>query len=123
MSKTIKDLLDSLGGVTPEEAFKPSPAERLGRVILDTVELESPKEEDRFVDVLIDAWKRTQRNADEKSGEDGDPVFETAKRPVPIRAGAGSAVPVDYADMPAKQFRELKKQLKKAALDGRKVKI
>lgn len=51
------------------------------------------------------------------------PFPEAPRRPSQIRAEAGEPAPLDYADMSRKQFAELKKLLRRAAGDGRRIKI
>lgn len=55
--------------------------------------------------------------------EEDDVPFGRARRPVPIRTAGAASAPVDYADMSTEQFRELKKLLKKAAADGKRIKL
>ncbi len=55
--------------------------------------------------------------------EEDDVPFGRARRPVPIRTAGAASAPVDYADMSTEQFRELKKLLKKAAADGKRIRL
>ena len=55
--------------------------------------------------------------------EEDDVPFGRVRRPVPIRTAGTASAPVDYADMSTEQFRELKKLLKKAAADGKRIKL
>ena len=43
--------------------------------------------------------------------------------PVPMRTGSTASAPVDYEDMSAAQFKELKKLLKKASADGKRIRL
>lgn len=62
-----------------------------------------------------------ERGSDEP--EEDDVPFGRARRPVPIRTAGAASAPVDYADMSTEQFRELKKLLKKAAADGKRIRL
>ena len=105
-----------------------SAAERLGRAILDSLGSVEGASEDELVDAIIREW--TGRKA-ESSSKDAvrtekpapDPFAGVMKPPVPMRANSAAPNAVDYQDMSKKQFSELKKLLKKAAADGRKIKL
>ena len=120
MRKSIKDMLKVLGENAGEEetALKTSPAERLGRALLDSLGAQELDEEE-LVEALLGEWE----NRDREPAKSAEPVFGTPKRPIPMKTGSNASSPVDYADMSREQFRELKKLLKKAAMDGKRIKI
>ena len=63
---------------------------------------------------------------DEDSGEEEEreaPFERMAKRPTPMRTGSAASDPVDYSDMSSAQFRELRKLLKKAAAEGKRIRL
>ena len=43
--------------------------------------------------------------------------------PRPIRGSMGQAPETDYENMSSEDFRKLRRQLKKASMDGRRVRI
>ena len=53
----------------------------------------------------------------------GSPFGEHRRIPVPLRSGSAEAAPVDYDELTREQFMKLKKQLKKAAADGKRVRL
>lgn len=55
--------------------------------------------------------------------EELEELFSGSRRPVPMRTGSASSERVDYSDMSPKQFNELKKLIRRASADGRKVRL
>ncbi|MBO4383802.1 MAG: hypothetical protein J5854_00070 [Clostridia bacterium] len=106
-------------GADGEERVSVSPAERLGRAMLDRFGTAEGMSESELVDAILGEWNARK----EPSGMPAEPFEPVPKLPVPMKAGVNTPQPADYADMPAKQFNELKKLLKKAALDGKRMKI
>ncbi len=109
-----------------------SAAERLGRALLESLGAAPGSNEDEIVDAILGEWKHAKEKSgkapDERRPSDGkqavgDPFAGVMRPPVPMRANAVPGAPVDYADMSQKQFNELKKLLRKAASDGRKIKL
>ena len=43
--------------------------------------------------------------------------------PLPLAGGVAQAPEADYETMSAEQFRTLRKQLKRAAMDGRRIRL
>jgi hypothetical protein len=140
---SLKQMLD-LMGAKPEpeagekEAYKPSAAERLGSALLKTLGGVEGVSEDELVDALLGEWngmehgpKRVEKPeaANDVRGmlrgdEDGaNPFGDDARMPVPMKAGAANAEPMDYSEMSAEQFARLKKLLKKAAADGKRIRL
>ena len=128
-----------------------SAAERLGRALLDTLGLADDVNEDELVEAVLGEWANRDESGEageaDEADEDGEPLYDgtedepgydqrgyyeqeeddipfgRARRPVPIRTAGAASAPVDYADMSTEQFRELKKLLKKAAADGKRIKL
>lgn len=118
-----------------------SAAERLGRAMLDRIGgAGDGVTEDELVDALLEEWDGEAGPEDEgeedynegepdeyeleeeEEEEDGEP-FTVNRRPVPMRAASAASAPVDYAEMSAKQFNDLKKLLKKASADGKRIRL
>lgn len=134
--KLFEKLEEEAGGKSDEA----SAAERLGRAVLGLLGPVEGVSEDELVDALIASFEN--RRAKPSAGapaeepealplEDelaeapkaGFPFEKAERTPVPMRtAGAGSE-PVDYSQMSPKQFSELKKLLKKATADGRRIRL
>lgn len=123
-----------------EAGAGPGAAERLGRWMLDSLgPIDDGVTEDELVDAILsertagaaDAEDREEQEEPEEGGEpgfepteDGEQPFEPApRRPRPMRTGSAQSAPVDYADMSAEQFRNIRKLLKKAAADGRRIRL
>lgn len=68
-----------------------------------------------------------QRMDNEDDNTDGPKDSMNAKRnamlPRPIRGSMGQAPETDYESMSSEDFRKLRRQLKKASMDGRRVRI
>ena len=114
-----KDKID-----TPE--VRVSAAERLGRALLASLGEVPGADENEIVDAILSEWTGAKEKAARPVKAEKpaiDPFAGVMRPPVPMRADSSSGAPLDYADMSRKQFGELKKLLKKAAADGRKIKL
>ena len=131
----LEEALPALSEGEPE-ARAADPAERLGRAMLDRLGIPEGLDEDELVDALLDEWMNGEDEEEPEEEEEDDeeelPVprgdapedlFTHSRRPVPMRAGAGVSSPVDYQDMSAEQFRNLKKFMKKASADGKRIRL
>ena len=58
-----------------------------------------------------------------KDGPDSMNAKRNAMLPRPIRGSMGQAPETDYESMSSEDFRKLRRQLKKASMDGRRVRI
>ena len=69
------------------------------------------------------------RTADSAAEENAEESFEDAadtnaeRLPLPLAGGLAQAPEADYETMSAEQFRTLRKQLKRAAMDGRRIRL
>lgn len=138
MRQMLELIADNVVPAAEEETVSSSAAERLGRAMLDRFgDVDDDVTEDELVDAILEAWDMSGETApeedepapeaepEEEPEEDGEEnvPFETERRPVPMRAGTNAAKPVDYAEMSAKQFNDLKKLLKKASADGKRIRL
>ena len=124
--KSIKALFEGLEDGKPAGGTGMSAAEKLGRAVLDSLGTVEGADEDELVEAILGEWKPGRAETERPAGEAGeafDPFGARSRRPVPMRAGSGAPSSVDYADMSPKQFSELKRLLKKAAADGKRIKI
>lgn len=119
---------------------------RLGAAFLARLNIPEGMDEREAAERIIAMWNDanahgTMENAAE-SGEDhpadqneengsfeDEPVIEArdekrgVRLPAPIRGGLFEAPRADYESMSAEQFRRLKKQLERANMDGRKIRL
>lgn len=148
----ITELLDSLlagdeaSGAKPEKeetvpgTAEPAPDEekeelaRLGEAFLARLKLPEGMSIAEAVDSIIDMWEKADREKQEtepvkahaeKTASEKPENGENENRRLPriLRGGIGSMPEADYESMSAEQFRRLKKQLSRAALDGRKIRL
>jgi hypothetical protein len=138
MEKSIMNMLEALaperdaGESAAERSAEPraSAAERLGRAMLERLGGIEGLSEEELVEALLKGWDRLPAPEEEEPEESGEPEFPAEelfkpqpRRPVPMRTGSMASERVDYSEMSAKQFAELKKLLKRAGADGRKIKL
>ena len=89
--------------------------------------------EDELADAITAVWAQPQASADEPEavpaeklfgGKTGQSPFAApARTPVPIRSGAPAQTPIDYDELTDAQFGELRRRLKRAAAEGKKIKL
>ncbi len=107
-----------------------SAAERVGRALLERLGADG-MDEDELADAIIAVWENEGAAPLVYAEPDTEPeapakpplVAERRRMPQPMRADAAAPAPLDYDRLTAEQFRRLKKQLQKAAADGRKVRL
>ena len=77
--------------------------------------------------VVVTLLQRMANEDDNTDGPKDGPDSMNAKRnamlPRPIRGSMGQAPETDYESMSSEDFRKLRRQLKKASMDGRRVRI
>ncbi len=113
------------------EEKRMSAAERLGREMLARLGAGEDTDEDELAEAIIEVMAGLKDGADAPAGrysnelpEDvRDPFGTMPKMPVPMRTDSRKAESTDYSEMSAKQFNELKKLLKKASADGKKIRL
>ena len=55
--------------------------------------------------------------------DDEGPFGAQVRRPVPMRTGSQASSPLDYSEMSRKQFNEIRKLIKKASSDGKRIRL
>lgn len=103
----------------------------LGEAMLERVGIPEGINPIAVVVTLLQRMANEDDNTDgPKDGPDGPkdgPDSMNAKRnamlPRPIRGSMGQAPETDYESMSSEDFRKLRRQLKKASMDGRRVRI
>ena len=93
-------------------------------LIANAAEVES------IVNRIISVWEKVEaRTADSAAEENAEESFADAadanaeRLPLPLAGGLAQAPEADYETMSAEQFRTLRKQLKRAAMDGRRIRL
>ena len=73
--------------------------------------------------VVVTLLQRMANEDDNTDGPDSMNAKRNAMLPRPIRGSMGQAPETDYESMSSEDFRKLRRQLKKASMDGRRVRI
>lgn len=127
------------GGSETEQRQNRLEAERkLGAAMLERLSIPEG-DVTEFVDSIISAWDAVSEKSGAQAGSEagGLPIEramigaseahdgEKAQARLPLSMRAGVTVPpeADYDSMSSEQFRRLKKQLQRAAADGRRVRL
>ena len=114
-----------------EEEARMSAAERLGREMLDRLGADEETDEDELADAIIEMMTRMsdapaapeKPRTNELPENVRDPFGTLPRMPVPMKTGSVKPEPADYSEMSVKQFNELKKLLKKANADGKRIRL
>lgn len=112
-----------------EDALK-----RLGAAFIARLNVPEGMTTAEAVEAILSVWEKdggaaapAPVRAEEAPAEDEPEAEEPAKSvtrlPKTLRGGLGEAPEADYESMSAEQFRRLKKQLQRAAADGRKIRL
>lgn len=106
-------------------------AMRLGKAMLRRLNVSEDEGSgaSALVDSILGYWEKepSSRSIREETMKDRKanqiPANETAPLPRPIRADITEAPETDYENMSSEQFGKLKKQLQRAALNGRRIRL
>lgn len=131
--KSIAEILDGLGEMTEENeqdldaAGEAEALMRLGAEFLKRLDIPEGMSAAEAVDAIISMWDEGGKAGEgagytERIRRENDPVT-TAKLPKTLRGGLNELPEADYESMSAEQFRRLKKQLKRADMDGRRIRL
>lgn len=108
---------------------------KLGKAFINRLHLPNElianaSEVESIVNRIISVWEKVEaRTADSAAEENAEESFEDAadanaeRLPLPLAGGLAQAPEADYETMSAEQFRTLRKQLKRAAMDGRRIRL
>ena len=108
---------------------------KLGKAFINRLHLPNEliangAEVESIVNRIISVWEKVEaRTADSAAEENAEESFEDAadanaeRLPLPLAGGLAHAPEADYETMSAEQFRTLRKQLKRAAMDGRRIRL
>ncbi len=102
----------------------------INRLHLPNELIANAAEVESIVNRIISVWEKVEaRTADSAAEENAEESFEDAadanaeRLPLPLAGGLAQAPEADYETMSAEQFRTLRKQLKRAAMDGRRIRL
>ena len=98
---------------------------KLGKAFINRLHLPNElianaAEVESIVNRIISVWEKVE-NAEESFADAADANAE--RLPLPLAGGLAQAPEADYETMSAEQFRTLRKQLKRAAMDGRRIRL
>ena len=108
---------------------------KLGKAFINRLHLPNElianaAEVESIVNRIISVWEKVEaKTADSAAEENAEESFEDAadanaeRLPLPLAGGLAQAPEADYETMSAEQFRTLRKQLKRAAMDGRRIRL
>ncbi|MBQ1685363.1 MAG: hypothetical protein II072_07630 [Clostridia bacterium] len=118
------------GDENTEDALK-----RLGAAFIARLNVPEGMTTAEAVEAILSVWEKdggaaapAPVRAEEAPAEDEpeaeeEPAKSVTRLPKTLRGGLGEAPEADYESMSAEQFRRLKKQLQRAAADGRKIRL
>ena len=117
------------GDENTEDALK-----RLGAAFIARLNVPEGMTTAEAVEAILSVWEKDGAAAatapahgaeapDEDEPEAEEPAKSVTRLPKTLRGGLGEAPEADYESMSAEQFRRLKKQLQRAAADGRKIRL
>ena len=121
----------SAGQVSADNARDPfnEAALRLGSAMLRRLNVSEDDDASDLVDAILGYWENepSARSIREKTVQRHRARQASRKKaeplPRPIRADITEAPEADYENMSSEQFRKLKKQLQRAALNGRRIRL
>lgn len=104
---------------------------RLGSALLDRLHVPEGMTLTEAVDAVLSVWENAgsaaeEPDTDEETGEEQEEAPEAPQKrsfPRPMHGSMTSDTGADYDSMSAEQFRRLKKQLRRASMDGRKIRL
>ena len=102
---------------------------KLGRAMLRRLNVSEDSDASELVESIIGYWENepsarsVRESMKERRGMQQAQGSRSIPLPRPIRADISEAPEADYENMSSEQFRKLKKQLQRAALSGRRIRI
>ena len=110
---------------------------RLGAAFLARLNVPEGMTAAEAVEAILSVWEkdelpaadlpaeeeRAEENEESAPEADEAPAASMKRLPRTLRGGLGEAPEADYESMSAEQFRRLKKQLQRAAADGRRIRL
>ncbi|MGN0808786.1 MAG: hypothetical protein ACI4NQ_02345 [Christensenellales bacterium] len=118
-SADSSDSADNADGSDSPDSYERA-AMMLGEAMLERVGI---PEGINPIAVVVTLLKRMDNEDDNTDGPDSMNAKRNAMLPRPMRGSMGQAPETDYESMSSEDFRKLRRQLKKASMDGRRVRI
>ena len=121
---------NAAAAVQHENAYAKLGKAFINRLHLPNELIANASEVESIVNRIISVWEKVEaRTADSAAEENAEESFADAadanaeRLPLPLAGGLAQAPEADYETMSAEQFRTLRKQLKRAAMDGRRIRL
>ena len=121
---------NAAAAVQHENAYAKLGKAFINRLHLPNELIANASEVESIVNRIISVWEKVEaKTADSAAEENAEESFEDAadsnaeRLPLPLAGGLAQAPEADYETMSAEQFRTLQKQLKRAAMDGRRIRL
>lgn len=121
---------NAAAAVQHESAYAKLGKAFINRLHLPNELIANASEVESIVNRIISVWEKVEaKTADSAAEENAEESFEDAadanaeRLPLPLAGGLAQAPEADYETMSAEQFRTLRKQLKRAAMDGRRIRL
>ncbi len=121
---------NAAAAVQHENAYAKLGKAFINRLHLPNELIANAAEVESIVNRIISVWEKVEaKTADSAAEENAEESFEDAadanaeRLPLPLAGGLAQAPEADYETMSAEQFRTLRKQLKRAAMDGRRIRL
>ena len=121
---------NAAAAVQHESAYAKLGKAFINRLHLPNELIANASEVENIVNRIISVWEKVEaKTADSAAEENAEESFEDAaeanaeRLPLPLAGGLAQAPEADYETMSAEQFRTLRKQLKRAARDGRRIRL
>ena len=121
---------NAAAAVQHENAYAKLGKAFISRLNLPNELIANAAEVESVVNRIISVWEKVEaKTADSAAEENAGESFEDAadanaeRLPLPLAGGLAQAPEADYETMSAEQFRTLRNQLKRAAMDGRRIRL
>lgn len=134
-NEETKDAVEAAGGGEADTAVSYDETDilgeaalKLGLAMLKRLNVSADTDASRLVGNILAYWEKepSAREIREKTAERREAhgaQKQNAPLPRPIRANVAETPEADYENMSSEQFNSLKRQFRRAALDGRRIKI
>ena len=117
---------NAAAAVQHENAYAKLGKAFINRLHLPNELIANASEVESIVNRIISVWEKVEARTADSAAEESfeDAADANAERlPLPLAGGLAQAPEADYETMSAEQFRTLRKQLKRAAMDGRRIRL
>ncbi len=113
---------NAAAAVQHENAYAKLGKAFINRLHLPNELIANASEVESIVNRIISVWEKVEAKTADSAAEDAADA-NAERLPLPLAGGLAQAPEADYETMSAEQFRTLRKQLKRAAMDGRRIRL